>query len=324
MSDPTGTVALRRSFLAEGNRRLALLRSQTHGILVAHDLMQAKNDPLAQFLPNPGERLTMFSTWFENTAKTLLLGGKWWERFLQRAYESGAVAGTELLGATPNRVIAIPNVYREMAGREFEGITAAMVQQVTRQAGIAAINKRKPALMYRAVLSVLKKIGQARIQAAVNFMTVQLHNAARLATFRTAGVLRVGVDPELLEPPKPSRFLKQDARHHDHFVRDATRAQLEQAVRDAEAALIEAQKVLAQAEADQARAQARLEVALERVATAENEVSNVESEVAQAEANLDQVNNEDPDDPNHDRRVAQAELMLERAQAKLDRAEAKL
>ncbi len=319
MSDPTGTGALRRSFLAEGNRRLAQLRTQTHGILVAHDLMAAKNDPLAQFLPNPGERLSMFSTWFESTANRWLLNERWWERFLQRAYESGTVAGHELLGATPHGFMAIPNVYREMAQREFAGITATMIQQVTRQAGVAALNKRKPALMYRQVLAVLKKIGQVRLKAAVNFMTVQLHNAARLATYRTAGIVRIGIDPELLEPPRPSRFLK-----HDHLVLDATKKQrLEAAVREAEAAVEAAQTVLRQAEAEQARAEAKLEVANQRVQTEANEVSLVEGEVAQAEANLDRISNEDPDDRNYERRVAQAELMLERAEAKLERAEAR-
>lgn len=321
MSDPTGTAALRRSFQAEGNRRLAQVRTQTHGILVEHDLMGASSDPLAQFFPHPGERLAMFSAWFENTVRQFLLGGNWWDRFLQRAYDSGTVAARKLTGSDQVGFMAVPSVFREMAAREFGGIAAVMVQQVSRQAGIAALGRRKPGLMYRQVLAVLKKIGQVRMKAAVNFMAIQLHNAARLAHYRAIGITSIGIDPELLEPPPPPRFPKRD-HQHDHFVRDATRKEeLEAAVREAEAALQEAQKNVTQAELDVAQAQARSEVATLRVQTAENEVSQVESEVAQAESRAQAIRSEDPSDPNYDARVAQAELMIERADAKLARAE---
>src|SRR4051812_12226503 len=148
MTDPTGTAMLRRSFQAEGNRRLAQLRSQTHGILVAHDLMAAKNDPLAQFLPHPGERLSMFTTWFENAVKQFMLSGDWWDRFLQRAYDSGTIAGRKLTGSDQVGFTAVPSVFREMAAREFGGIAAVLVQQVSRQAGTAALGRRNARLMY--------------------------------------------------------------------------------------------------------------------------------------------------------------------------------
>ena len=50
---PDRHCCLRRAFLAEGNRRLGMVRSLTHTILIEHDLMHARNDPLAQFLPHP-------------------------------------------------------------------------------------------------------------------------------------------------------------------------------------------------------------------------------------------------------------------------------
>ena len=215
MTDPTGTAGLRRAFLAEGNRRLARVRSLTHSILVEHDLMQTRKDPFAQFLPHPGNRLAAFADWFEHTVNEQLLGMNWWGRFLQRGYDSGLAAGGELVressSASPSR--QLPAVYSELSRPELAGIAAALVQQVTRQAGLAGITRQKPQLIYRQVLTAIKKVGQTRIKAFVNYITVQLHNAARLEQFRAAGVEKVGIIPERLVNPRPSRFLK-----HDHAI----------------------------------------------------------------------------------------------------------
>jgi hypothetical protein len=217
MSDPTGTAGLRRSFLAEGNRRLGKLRSATHTMLVEHDLMAARSDPFATLLPHPGHRLSAFAQWFERTASEQIAGSLWWQKYLERAYQSGLVAGNELVkngGAPPSRS-SLPAVYRELASREFAGIAAAVVQQVSRQAAGAAIGRRKPLPMYQQVLMVLRSVGANRLKAAVNTITVQLHNAARLEQFRSAGITQVGIVPELIEPLKRSRFLK-----HDHMLHD--------------------------------------------------------------------------------------------------------
>lgn len=331
MSDPTRTSGLRRSFRAEGNRRLARLRSQTHAILVERDLMAARNDPLAQLMPNPGHRLSAFAEWFERTARGLLLTEEWWSRHLQRAYESGAVAGSALVHSSRPGRMPVPAVYRELAAREFAGIVGAMVQQASRAAGMAAVGQLKPARMYREVVTVLRKVGEVRLKAAVNYQTVQLHNAARLAAFRSAGITRIGVDPELLELARPSRFSpppppRTRAHDHqrDHLVLDATRREVaEQAVQAAERAVEEAQNLVANAEAKEASAEAAFEVATLKLQTEEAEVDNTEAEVAMWEARAEEVGNEDPDTPNHEARLAQAEVMVERADAKMARAEAR-
>jgi hypothetical protein len=261
VSDPTGTAGLRRSFLAEGNRRLARVRSLTHTMLVEHDLMAARGDPLAQLLPHPGNRLAAFMQWFEQTVNAQLLGGRWWERFLERAYRSGFDAGSALTH-TPPGAAPLPAVFRELAGREFAGIAAALVQQVTRQAAGAALGRRKPQPMYRRILPVLRKVGDARVRMATNTLTVKLHNSGRLAQYRAAGITRVGITPERLEPRKPSRFLKRDHLRHDHRLHDretAAQRQLQAATE-----LFELQK--RQREAEQAVAQAELEAEQARVA----------------------------------------------------------
>lgn len=221
MSDPTGTAVLRRSFQAEGNRRINSLRSLTHRMLVEHDLMKARNDPLAAMLPHPGYHLPAFTEWFGRMVSENMLGQNWWEKFLQRAYQSGVVTGGKLTRSSPPHSPApVPAVYRELAAREFAGIAGAVVQQVTRHAAAAALAKRRPLPLYQRVLPVLKKVGGARIKLAANSMTVQLHNAGRLAQFRAAGVRRVSVDAERLEPARPSRFLLQYIKHDHAHVHD--------------------------------------------------------------------------------------------------------
>lgn len=214
MTDPTGTKRLRDSFEAEAKLRLGRVRSLTHTIMVEHDLMHARNDPLAQFLPHPGHRLAAFAEWFARTVDQQLLAGGWWEKYLQRAWQSGITAGGELVRSLPpSNHAPVPAVYGELARRELAGIVAALVQQVSRQAATAAIGRRKPLPMYQQVLTVLKKIGMVRLKAFINFMVVKLHNAARLEQFRVAGITRIGIVPERLEPHKPSRFLR-----HDHAM----------------------------------------------------------------------------------------------------------
>lgn len=221
MTDPTGTAVLRRAFQADGNRRLGRVRSLTHTILVEHDLMHARNDPLAQFLPHPGHRLAAFTEWFARTVDQQLLAGGWWEKYLHRAWQSGITAGGELVRSLPPSGHApVPAVYSELARRELAGIAAALVQQVSRQAGFAGITKQKPQMMYRQVLAVMQKVGASRLKTFANFMTVKLHNAARLEHFRAVGITRVGIVPERLQLAKPSRFLKHDhATLHDQSAK---------------------------------------------------------------------------------------------------------
>lgn len=219
MSDPTGTVGLRRSFLAEANRRLGQLRSQTYAMLVERDLMASRGDPLAAILPHPGNRLPAFTEWFSKTAEERLLGGNWWERFLERAYQSGVVAGRQLVFAEPVPVprAPLPPVYAALAHREFSGIGSALVQHVTRQAASAALSRRTPLPMYQGVLQAVRRVGQPRLKAAVNSLSVQVHNAARLKQFQAAGVTRVGLTTERLERPRirPRRLQLHDHRWHD-------------------------------------------------------------------------------------------------------------
>jgi hypothetical protein len=278
MTDPTGTYALRRSFLGEANRRLSQLRSLTHTVLVQHDLMAARNDPVAMLFGQPGHRLATFTQWFEQAAAQQMVSTPWWERFLQRAYQSGTNAGADLVGSSPG-FMTMPVMFRELAAREFQGITAAMVQQVARAASGAAVAGHKPAKMYRTVLAVLRSVGQSRMKAAVDTLTVQLHNTARLTTFHEAGIGRVGLDVERLEPPRPSRFGRLK---HDHAFRDDSYVKQAMAQREAaQQALEEAQAATAQAELEASQAHARVEVAQAKLETAQAEADTTAQEAAQ-------------------------------------------
>ncbi|HEV7432142.1 MAG TPA: hypothetical protein VGN77_03800, partial [Steroidobacteraceae bacterium] len=221
--------------------------------------MQTRNDPIAQFMPYPGHRLAAFAQWFSRTVDIQLLSTSWWEKYLQRAYDSGLVAGGELVGPPPGHQWPLPAVYSELARRELAGIAAALVQQVSRQAGLAGITKQKPQLLYREVLTAIKKVG-TRLEAFVNFMVVKLHNAARLEQFRAAGVTQVGIIPERLVNPKPSRFLR-----HDHAILHDQSAKRKLAALTAAAEELLARQ-RRQREEEQAKAEAELQAARKRLA----------------------------------------------------------
>jgi hypothetical protein len=283
LTDPTGTARLRRSFIAEANRRLGQIRSLTHTMLVEHDLMQARDNPWAQLFPQSGHRLSVFAEWFARTVNDQMLSAGWWEKYLQRAYDSGLVAGGELVGPPPGRHQPLPAVYSELARRELVGIAAALVQQVSRQAGGAAITKQKPQLMYRAVLTAIKKVGMLRLQMFVNYMTVKLHNAARLEQFRAAGVTQVGIVPERLVNPRPSRFLR-----HDHAIHDASSPKRKLAALTAAAEELLAQQRRAR-EAEEAAVEAELQAARTSLAAeiaAHMAGAKVTQSVAQAQLEL--------------------------------------
>lgn len=263
MTDPTGTARLRRAFLAEGNRRLGQVRSLTHTMLVEHDLMQARDTPWAQLFPQPGHRLSVFAEWFSRTVNDQLLSMSWWEKYLQRAYDSGLTAGGELVQESSSASLRrqpLPAVYSELARRELAGIAAALVQQVSRQAGGAALTRQKPQLMYRQVLTAIKKVGMVRLQMFVNYMTVKLHNAARLEQFKATGITQVGIVPERLVNPKLSRFLR-----HDHaIVHDqSAKRKLAELTAAAEELLARQRR---QREEEQAKAEAELQAARKRLA----------------------------------------------------------
>jgi hypothetical protein len=248
-------------------------------MLVQHDLMSARNDPVAELLGQPGYRLAAFAGWFERVANEQL-GGPWWERFLQRAYSGGMEAAGALTGSQPANSRAPPIVYRELAQREFDGIAAAMTQGVSRQAASAAIGGRKPLPMYQQVLAVLRKVGQARVKTAVDTLVVWLHNAGRLDHFGAIGITRVGIDAEMLEPPRPSRFGRRLVKHDHAHVRDATPDEIAAAQQRVD----EAQQRLTEAELTEAQSKADVEVASARVETAEAEAERTLGLAQQAEA----------------------------------------
>jgi hypothetical protein len=247
-------------------------------MLVQHDLMSARNDPVAELLGQPGHRLAAFAQWFERVANEQL-GGPWWERFLQRAYSGGLEAAGALTGSPAANGLAPPIVYREIAQREFDGIAAAMVQQVSRAAASAAIGGRKPLPMYQQVLTVLRKVGQSRLKAATDTLTTWVHNAGRLDHFAATGITRVGIDPEMLEPPRPSRFGRRLVKHDHRHVHDATPDEIAAAQQRVD----EAQQRLTEAELTEAQAKADVEVASAKLETAQAEAERTLGLAQQAE-----------------------------------------
>jgi hypothetical protein len=207
MSDPTGTTKLRRQFRAAANRELQQLQKVVRIVLVEQDFMSHRSDPmwsLFRHVPmDPGAKLASFSEWFQ-FATEMTLGSEWMLPYLRAAWLSGQVAGDNLLPG-PQPPGPMPAVHLELAKREIAGILAVLVQQVTRATHRAVLMKTKPPMMYRQVLAIMRKIQEQRIWKLCNSMIVTMHNAGRLAQFKSFGLTTVGIIPERL-PRRPGGF----------------------------------------------------------------------------------------------------------------------
>jgi hypothetical protein len=137
----------------------------THEFLVGQDYMRHREDNLDI---DPGIKLAGFGKWFGALLNTYLLDG-WWERHLERAYQSGVKFGKTYGEAAPLRM---PALLKQAAQHELRGIVEAILQRVTREIAQAAQQRTRPQIMYRQVLEQIRKVGEPRLNAFANAMTV--------------------------------------------------------------------------------------------------------------------------------------------------------
>lgn len=199
--DPTGTAGLRIGFRADAQRRLGTLRSATHAMLVERDALNHRATAgidIFKLPHDPGHHVDEFMRWFEAAAYNQLVVTNWWIPHLERAFNSGIDAGVQLMQREQFMPLALPALYGTQIERELSGLVAVLVQQVSRVLAQGALGKTKVPILYRQLLSTIKKVGVVRLNALANTQVVQLHNIGRLAIFHQMGVERVGTIAERL------------------------------------------------------------------------------------------------------------------------------
>ncbi|HEY5126777.1 MAG TPA: NUDIX domain-containing protein [Bradyrhizobium sp.] len=192
--DPTGTAALRRRWRSAAEIRLRGPRAQLRIAVVDNDILGLGGEGMAQYQPAL-DRLRALQQWFERMALGTL-GGPWPDQHVDAAWQSGHAAAARETGTAATFDRRDAEHLSHLAQIEFAGIAAALTQQVVRASVAAATKKMKPVRAYALMVRPFDKMAIHRLRANVNTVAVKAHNDAKLASYREAGVTRVGIVPE--------------------------------------------------------------------------------------------------------------------------------
>jgi hypothetical protein len=239
--DPTGTDQIRRGYQAELMRRYRKLRVAVRNMLIRDDVLGLNPVPVGSLkgmLRDPGQmqhqalaqasgatRIEVFNDWFRTAQAEIVRGpanGAWMDPYIARGYEKGKARARFIVrGAPPTDTIDAEKLATLQAAAriELKGICDAVAQQVARivAAGLVS-NMRGPALA-RMLTDRLDRVGVVRGRSLANTIVVRAHGTATLATFRAAGIKKVGVRPETQPRSKPVATV--DGKPLAVFLRDA-------------------------------------------------------------------------------------------------------
>src|SRR4029077_6043700 len=138
--DPTCTAGLRRSFRAAAKLRLRQLRSQLRIAVMEHNILVfgGVTENVASYQPID-TRLKAFNGWLEAVAPSVL-GGPWLSLWVAKAWRSGAQGAVSQVGNV--NLGDGSGALLTLAQAELDGITAVLVQHVTREAARALAHTR--------------------------------------------------------------------------------------------------------------------------------------------------------------------------------------
>lgn len=188
--DPTGTTKLRAAFRAAGKMQLRQLRAQLRTCIVDHDLLGLAGTNISVMASAPDVKLAAFNHWLSSAAHKYL-HRDWAQPYVERAWQAGLAAGARDAKTMPHPHSG--QLLAQLLRQELDGIIAAIVQQVGRQ---AARRYSSPHKACRQLSECLDKVGATRIVALTNTMTIAAFNRAKVAVYRQAGFTQVGVIPE--------------------------------------------------------------------------------------------------------------------------------
>ena len=193
-ADPTKTAGVRRAWRAAAQMRLRRLRAQIRTAIVDSDILGLGGGdatPIMAYHPK-ATRLDAFSNWL-NASAIGAFAGPWSVPYIRSAWQLGAARA--IGGPAPEQNSEDYEYLAAIAIRELKGITAAIVQQVSRDAELCL--KQTRAKAWSKLSKRLDKVAINRLNGLCNTLTVKSFNDAQLATFRKLGYTHVGVLPEL-------------------------------------------------------------------------------------------------------------------------------
>lgn len=197
--DPTSTTTLRHAFRSAAGLRLRQLSAMTRIAIVDNGMIGS----VTTSFMSPSSRISLFNSWFSAITNVTLCGGYWFRPWFDKCLSSGLrKANSELHSGT----IIMPGTmdhYYQLGDQELEGIAANLIQKVSRAVFNGVNANQKSVDIFWTLKKAFADTGN-RLNAFVAFMTVKLHNSAKLQVYREIGVTRFGIIPETV-PQKQKR-----------------------------------------------------------------------------------------------------------------------
>lgn len=193
--DPTGTRPVRRSLETSASRRWRLLELATRDVVVDRDAFGFR--PGSPTVLDSDGKLRAFEAWFDSSIRSIVVGdGTWFAGHVVRGYTMGQRRGEKIASVPSAASVSTLRVVIEAARSDFQGIAAAVTQQVVRAAAAVIVAKLPPSQLYRSVLDVIRRVGVVRTRLFSSYVVVRAHAAGTLDALESAGVVSVGLEVE--------------------------------------------------------------------------------------------------------------------------------
>lgn len=193
--DPTGTRPVRRALETSATRRWRLLELAARDVIVDRDAFGFR--PGSPTVLDGDGKLRAFEAWFDSSIRAIVVGdGTWFASHVVRGYGMGQRRGEKIAGSPAAASVSSLRVVIEAARADFQGIAAAVTQQVVRAASAVIMAKLPPSQLYRSVLEVVRKVGVVRTRLFSSYVVVRAHAAGTLDALESAGVSSVGLEVE--------------------------------------------------------------------------------------------------------------------------------
>jgi hypothetical protein len=190
-ADPTGTASIRRSWAAAARLRLRQVRAALRVAVMETDILGlTAASPLA--IHSGDVRQGVWHNVLQHALRRSLQGD-WSLPYVRRAWAKGETDADSTPGTLSSAHI------ETLLNHELDGIIAAIVAALARM-GFRHFANRAQA--WAAIAAVFDAEVVKRLPALVSVMTVTSYNRAKVETYRSRGVERVGIVPE--QRPEPS------------------------------------------------------------------------------------------------------------------------
>lgn len=224
--DPTGTAPIRRQFDKEVQARFKSLRAITQRVLVEMDVLGLRGltPDNMQFAATYGERANVlavvsdslpekgraFNAWLRDAIAQMIIPNDWSAAFVQRAYAKGADDARKRLSLIERPLEEkVPLAGRAIHAHTYElirartqnslkNVTDVMFSQMTQLLAKDLTEQRPPEYIARDLLGRIDAIGVNRARLVASCETISPYNEAGLNMYDEAGIIKVGVIPEVI------------------------------------------------------------------------------------------------------------------------------